>query len=65
MIQEKKFFDDTDADNNGFLNIKEVGSMVDPNDECIIEALVSQFFWQADKNRDKSLSIDGKFLTYF
>ena len=62
MIAEKRYFDENDFDGNGWLNVKEVASMVDPNDDCIIQTLVDQFFFQADKDTDNSLTLDGEFL---
>ena len=60
MIQEKKYFDENDADGNGWLNVKEVGHLVDPNDDCIIKTLVDQLFYAADKNGDNTLTFDGE-----
>ena len=60
MIAEKRYFDENDFDGNGWLNVKEVASMVDPNDDCIIQTLVDQFFFQADKDTDNSLTLDGE-----
>ena len=65
MIREKKYFDQNDADGNGWLNIKEVGQLIDPGDDCIITTLADQFFYAADKSGDNSLTFDGKSTSSF
>lgn len=50
-----------DEDNNGKLDVSEVGQLIDPRDECIIEALVEQFIYEADADKDKNITFEGKF----
>jgi len=60
-VLEREYFDEVDEDNNGKLDVSEVGQLIDPRDECIIEALVEQFIYEADADKDKNITFEGKF----
>ena len=58
-ILEREYFDEVDVDKNGKLDVSEVGQLIDPRDECIIEALVEQFIYEADADNDKNITFEG------
>lgn len=60
-VLEREYFDEVDEDKNGKLDVSEVGQLIDPRDECIIEALVEQFIDEADADKDKNITFEGKF----
>ena len=59
-VLEREYFDEVDEDRNGKLDVSEVGQLIDPRDECIIEALVEQFIDEADADKDKNITFEGK-----
>ena len=59
-VLEREYFDEVDEDKNGKLDVSEVGQLIDPRDECIIEALVEQFIDEADADKDKNITFEGK-----
>ena len=61
IFLEREYFDEVDEDKNGKLDVSEVGQLIDPRDECIIEALVEQFIYEADADKDKNITFEGKF----
>lgn len=63
-ILEREYFDEVDEDKNGKLDVSEVGQLIDPRDECIIEALVEQFIDEADADKDKNITFEGKFYKW-
>ena len=60
-FSEREYFDEVDEDKNGKLDVSEVGQLIDPRDECIIEALVEQFIFEADADKDKNITFEGWF----
>ena len=57
---EREYFDEVDEDKNGKLDVSEIGLLIDPRDECIIEALVEQFIFDADADKDKNITFPAR-----
>jgi len=64
MVKERAYFDEVDEDKNGKLDVSEVGQLIDPRDECIIEALVEQFIYEADADKDKNITFEEMIGNY-